>query len=287
MSERTGRPNARHRRRRRRANADRTPAKRLSFKTIFADEFCEIRANRRALKKADRVLLSFTGGGHAMGGMRVQTLEFVGTASRQGAPIFITDLTRSWGNRLDFPRIADRLAPYLEGKEVVSLGNSMGGFLSILATSYLPIKTAIAMSPQFSVHPQIVPQERRWAKYRRTIDCFRYDSLEGHFQTGTKYYAFFGAARTEKVHYTKFPVCDNVAVMVFPGQGHSLAQWLHGQGQMDTIISACISGTFSLPMIRDAAGPDAYQIGTQHRPWMMRSLWARLSPLVRSPLGQR
>lgn len=205
-----------------------------------------MRGDREQLADASRILLSFTGIGLRLGGLETQGPEFVGSALRRGAPIFITDLTRSWGNRVDFESLARLLAPHFEGREVVSIGNSMGGFLSILATSYFPITTAIAFAPQFSVHPKIVPAEERWSRHRNAIDTWRFESLKPHFHRKTRYFVFFGGHRREAIHFSRFPMRANVRTFVFPGVGHDIASFMKDGKVLDDVIDGCLSGRFDL-----------------------------------------
>jgi len=121
-----------------------------------------------------RTLLSFTGVGHGMGGVNVQKAEFFGTGRNFDNLLFLTDKTRSWGNLLDFDDIAARLAPFREGTELSAIGNSMGGFLAIVASRFMPMRRVVSFVPQFSVDPALVPWEFRWKEYREAIREFKF-----------------------------------------------------------------------------------------------------------------
>lgn len=174
------------------------------FETIYEDADVLIRTLQIDEDENESVLLSFTGIGHAMGPMNVQRPEFVATGIRMGRVIFISDLNRTWGNALDFALIARILEPYTKDRRVFAIGNSMGGFLSVLANNHIPIEVAISFSSQFSVSPEIVPEERRYLKYTDNITTFHYESLDGYFNDRTRYFMFFGDSDIEKRHWGRF-----------------------------------------------------------------------------------
>jgi hypothetical protein len=132
---------------------------------VFENEYLRITA-RQALsdERSGGVLLSFTGVGHAMGGIDVQQPEFFGAGRGFDNIIFVSDLTRSWGNHIDFPLLAERVAPFIAGRRVFCIGNSMGGFLAILASRYIEIEASISFAPQYSINPETAPWEDRWKK---------------------------------------------------------------------------------------------------------------------------
>ena len=126
----------------------------VALDTIYEDENVRIRTNAGEGPRCGTVLLSFTGIGHAMGVINVQRPEFVSTGIRMGRVIFISDLNRTWDNGLDFPRVAEVIAPYTRGSRVLAIGNSIGGFLSVIASNDLPIETSLSFASQFTVSPR-------------------------------------------------------------------------------------------------------------------------------------
>ena len=72
--------------------------------------------------------ICFTGIGHAIGGVDIQSFEFL-KSSQNSTTIFVVDRKRSWGNSINFDDFLDAIAKYIEGKIVNTVGNSMGGVL--------------------------------------------------------------------------------------------------------------------------------------------------------------
>lgn len=222
--------------------------------TIIDDAVCKMAAVHPPDPSQKRVLLSFTGVGHGMGGIDVQRPEFFGAGRAFDNVIFISDVTRSWGNALDFDLILENLRPYIDQKRVFMIGNSMGGFLSVLMSNFLETEACIAFVPQFSVSGKIVRFEHRWRNYRRHIKDFKYPSLEGRFNQSTRYYLFSGASWPDRKHWKRFPHQDNVQNIIIGKSAHNLAVELKSVGKLPALISACFDGDFSLEWMTDTLG---------------------------------
>lgn len=188
------------------------------------------------------VVLSFTGIGHAMGGLDVQKPEFFGAGRGFDEVVFVTDKTRSWGNRLDFGRLAALLDPIVAGRRLCTVGNSMGGFLAVVATRHLPVTRAVAFVPQFSVDPRVVPWEPRWRDYRDAIEYFAIPDLGEAFAVEPTYFVFSGGTNLDRRQARHFPVADNIHHLLFPEVDHGLAGWLKAEGRLADILAACLWG---------------------------------------------
>ena len=188
------------------------------------------------------VLLSFTGVGHAMGGIDVQKPEFFGSGEQFSNIIFITDRKRSWGNSIDPNLVMSILEPLIENRDVYAIGNSMGGFLSIIFSSLINMKVVVAFVPQFSVNSEIVPDETRWRKYTEKINKFRYVSLQHYFVDRTKYYLFYGNDQNDKRHWEKIEITENINLVVFPFGDHDLASELKNRGTLKRLITEAYQG---------------------------------------------
>jgi hypothetical protein len=192
--------------------------------------------------ESDKILLCFTGIGHSMGGLDVQGPEFAGTGLNFGTPVFLYDKKRSWGNALDFDVMARVLAPIVAGRTVVSMGNSMGAFLAIAATQYVPISRCFAFAPQFSVDPTVLPKENRWARYRDQIETFRLPSLAQSFNDTCEYFIFSGATPRERLHWENFPVAGNIHSFILPDSDHDIALDLKASERLNALMQICMTG---------------------------------------------
>jgi hypothetical protein len=220
--------------------------------TLHEDDNLLIRHVHRPVVGNGRVLLSFTGIGHGMGGMEVQRPEFFRAGESYEHILFVSDLERTWGNSLDFGILAgilDRLAPATRAD---AIGNSMGGFLAVLAGAHLPMRTVLAFAPQFSVHPDIVPGDPRWMNYRSRIADWSVPSLEGRLVPSCRYYLFSGGNPLDAAQLALFPSGGNIVTERLAGFDHGVGDQLKQLGLLGEVVTRCFDGTYTSDWLRDA-----------------------------------
>ena len=206
--------------------------------------------NNVVSKDNDNILLSFTGIGHAMGGIDVQNAEFFGLGRNFDNVIFITDKTRSWGNLLNFEQINIIVKQFANNSKLYSIGNSMGGCLSIIASKYIEISVSISFAPQFSVNPKIASWETRWRDYISNIKTHDIEHVGSYFNNKTRYFIFSSGDKLDRRHATLFPVKGNINHYLFPEFNHALASQLKEVGVLYEIISKALDGSINLDDIK-------------------------------------
>ncbi|MDA9190826.1 hypothetical protein N9P07_05240 [Alphaproteobacteria bacterium] len=156
-----------------------------------------------------------------------------------GNKIWVQDVNYSWGNNLNFEGISEAINPFFSDTNI-SVGNSMGGFLSILTTKYFPINISISFVPQFSVKNTIIPNASEFPEYTDRISNWRYPSLDGHFNSNTKYMIFSTDSVREQKHWRKIKNAPNIHKFIFKNTKHSLAMDLKKMGVLYSLIEECI-----------------------------------------------
>ncbi len=210
------------------------------LRCLFEDHHLKITSSAR--DRSHTIVLCFTGVGHALGGIDVQKPEFAHSiAAANATPVFIFDKTRSWGNRVDFGRIAATVAPLTEGP-VIGLGNSMGGFNAIVMSNHIDMAACVAFAPQFSLHPDIMPSETRWRGYGAGITDWRIPSLAGQFNTTTRYLTVNGDDPLERPHWSRFPIQPNAEHLVIRGVEHDGAAVMKQAGVLGAFLAAAFTG---------------------------------------------
>ncbi len=227
---------------------------------ILENEVCRIEAIEPASGEQETVLLSFTGIGHAMGGLEIQKTEFFGAGRGFDNVIFISDLVRSWGNSLDFDEILAALRPFVEGRKLFAIGNSMGGFLGVVMSNLLKIDTVVAFVPQFSVSGRVFWTEHRWRNHRVHIKEYKIPSLADQFNATTQYYLFSSNSWPDRKHWKRFPAGPNIDNIVLKDGAHNLAAGLKESGKLSGLIEACFTGRFSIEWMNDTLGVGARKI---------------------------
>lgn len=216
---------------------------------IQDDDTCRIEVDRKALAAAERLVVTFAGIGHGRRPRGVPVPEFIGSASRYGAPISIADKRRSWGNSLDIHNISRTVLELADGRPIFTLGNSMGGFLAILFSTPLRATRTVAVASQFSVCPTINPNEHRWDYFALNIDKWWYPSLLGHFNFVTEYFTLNGSIPQERRHWFRFPHQSNTQHYVFDGIGHNVAAHLKDVEALSLVLDHAFLGDFESDLI--------------------------------------
>lgn len=191
-----------------------------------------------------RLVICMSGVGRNRGLMPPR--EFTGSASSGGANhvLFFSDGSRSWMNG---PGIAGRIADYARRycdfhgvDQVVAMGNSMGGFAACVLAELIPVNTVISFSPQFSMHPDVVPEERRWHYWRDRITQWPCRDVGGLDAGQTRYYVFHGDHPAEAQHWLRFPSGPRIHHYIFKGQGHNVAALLRKRQILGQVVDLAI-----------------------------------------------
>lgn len=174
--------------------------------------------------------------------------EFFKIASGEGLNhvLFISDISRSWLNGVDMveriKRSIELIAEMANADRVVAIGNSMGGTMAILMADYVKFETVTALVPQVSVHPDIVPEETRWMRFRKRIKTYRFEQIIKMNARDTRYFVFHGGSDDELVHAARFPAFENGQHYILPNDDHNLARSLRKDGQLSPLMYQAMMG---------------------------------------------
>ncbi|HEX2556117.1 MAG TPA: hypothetical protein VHL98_20655 [Microvirga sp.] len=197
---------------------------------------------------SDAAVISFTGIGHNLGA--IQLPEF-GETLRSAAPdchvYYVIDKNRAWYNGIEL-RIASILGSHLRNsgaRAVYTVGNSMGGFGAILFAGLLPnVRSAIAFSPQSSVHPIYVPSEVRWQHYVQRISSWTVPDVLPLMSRDVRYLVFFGAEHAmDARHAERFTRLGppSATLWKIEGDSHGVAAKLKRRGLIVDVLRAAMS----------------------------------------------
>jgi len=159
--------------------------------------------------------------------------EFVDQASANGTAhvLFLADPARSWMNGDGVAEamvqvVADYRAAH-EIDEVVTLGDSMGGFAALVLPDLMPVNVAVAFAPQFSIDRALVPEETRWRGYAERIGAWRYRDVGALAAEGTSYAILHGSHPAEAAHWMRFPALQRGSGhFIMAGHAHNVAALL-------------------------------------------------------------
>lgn len=214
---------------------------------------------------SDSRVVTIALGGFA-GGMGIPPFEFFKiTADLDTNRVFIRDLPQAMYHR-GLPGVdggVDGIIRVLREKietngieRVVVVGNSGGGYASLLVGALLEADHVLAFSPVTFIGPvaRLVHRDRRAPKlfYRawfspsretRYFDLkqvFRRHGLQTSFHI---YYCHTGdLGRLDTLHATRMDGFPNVSLHRFDRGGHNLVKLLRDEGKLDGILQRAVSG---------------------------------------------
>ena len=193
----------------------------------------------------DRLVVVFSGVGSDPA--EYPQIEFFRTATQgeQNHALFIRDMSRSWLNApgLDTQIIemVEKVAADHAISEIAMIGNSMGGSMALLLAHQIKAKCVLAFVPQYSVCPDVVPEETRWKRYRKHITHFRFHEAVPEVSPDQKIFVVHGGTEAELAHALRFPKTPAVRHFIIPKYGHSLAAKLHNKKALGPLINAALA----------------------------------------------
>ena len=198
-----------------------------------------------ALGESSRLIVSFT----SVGTERDQwpPKEFVGLASQNGRNhvICITDISRSWMNskgmaNLIVTKISDYVLEHGITK-VMAIGTSMGAYNALILGRKMPLSRIICFTPQYSVHPEVLPEEKRWWWFRKQITNWPFKQMDKLPKPPVPIYMFHGDTPDERMHWERFPTAPNLKHYIFKGADHNFVGNLKGADTLRKIVVAAIN----------------------------------------------
>ncbi|RID90053.1 hypothetical protein D2N39_19955 [Gemmobacter lutimaris] len=184
-----------------------------------------------------RLVVCFSGVGRDR--RRPPRLEFAKTASGAGRDhaLYIADPRRSWLNAPglieDVVSLVEAEAAEVGATEVVAMGHSLGGFSALALGGFTQVDAALALSPQFSVDPAVVPDESRWMPFREQIETFRISDVRDVMADRTQHYIIFGAHARERAQSRLLRPAPNAHCFMLPGVRHDTVMRMFHAGILD------------------------------------------------------
>lgn len=196
--------------------------------------------------QGDTLVVSLSGVGNARA--EQPPCEFFKLASQEGTNhvLFVSDASRSWLNGAGLASAIvtaiEDTADRINATRIVALGNSMGGTMALLLAKLTRIDVAISVVPQFSVHPDRVPEETRWRVFRKRITDWPFEAVERLPTDHTQIIILHGGTHDERVHLDRYPRDRRAKHFVFPQMDHRLAFRLHRDRKLAPIVEHAIAG---------------------------------------------
>jgi lysophospholipase L1-like esterase/tetratricopeptide (TPR) repeat protein len=163
--------------------------------------------------------------------------------SRAVNAIHVLSRDNDWYLLPDIERALSAAAKAVESFDRVSAyGSSMGAYAAIRLGKLAGATTAIALSPQFSIDPRLVPFEDRWNPDARRLDyeIERRLGLKGFVSSAD---VFYDPGNRDARHVELFRGCLEVRDIRLPDCGHPVTGFLAEVGLLERAVLEAAQGT--------------------------------------------
>ncbi|KIT15119.1 hypothetical protein [Jannaschia aquimarina] len=194
-----------------------------------------------------RLVVVFTGMKRGVGGETLD--EFAASASCGGenAVLFVTDRRITWFAAPGlWARTVDMIREIIEAEgieEVITLGNSMGGYAAMLLPRDIPVRRAIAFAPQITMDREIL-DDARWPDVKSEWGDLPVRNLADTVsETRTHYFAFASRDCAEDVaHLDLLPRQPRMHRFLLASDRHNPARTLKEKGVLGRVVAAIVRG---------------------------------------------
>lgn len=147
-----------------------------------------------------------------------------------------------WYQTREMESVIDAARTWLQGRQAVAYGSSMGGYGALAFGGTLGI-ASVALAPQFSIDRSVVPFERRWAEEAAKIERFD-NSLIDRKTTG---YIFYDPlVRLDRLQAHNILSRSNCSAVRCPLSGHSVPRHVNKVMPLPELVLSVMRRTFSI-----------------------------------------
>jgi pimeloyl-ACP methyl ester carboxylesterase len=218
----------------------------------------------RYVGQSRRLVVCFSGLGKDQSQPPGYEFSAIATGGGEDHVLYIADPNRSWLNQ---PGLVDEIVALIDEvkaeagvTQVVALGHSMGGFSACVLPHFTPVDYVLALSPQVSVHPDIVPDDPRWMTHRAAIDNIDITDVASYLMPDTYYVVVYGRHGREAPQRDRFPNPDHLSLFVMPLTNHNTAARLKGLGLLTDLRDLVFDGRIEEAADLLQSGARAYQL---------------------------
>lgn len=144
---------------------------------------------------------------------------------------------------LSFEDFRSAVLPYVEGKNVICYGSSLGGYCAIYYAGAINA-SVIAAAPRNSAHPDLVRKKR--GKSRFSLSLYKHSSIGENELTGKSITIILDPYHlADVIFYRKYirPFYkDSVRLIEIPHAGHEVLYYLRDTQQLSDLIFSFVSG---------------------------------------------
>ncbi len=197
---------------------------------------------------SDRLILVFSGVGSPTDSVPKLEAPLLAGWDGENHVLFISDAQRTWMNAAGMlealVQAVTTLVARIKPARIVTFGNSMGGSMAMIFANYFRVDAVLAMVPQFSAKPELVPEERRWRPFRNKITEWPIPSVPSLNANAATCMILHGGDVQDMHHARRFRAAGNVEHYILPQCSHSLAANLKKTERIRPLMEAFILGDY-------------------------------------------
>lgn len=156
--------------------------------------------------------------------------------------IHVINRRNRWYQHPERPAALAAVAAATRGHDrVITYGSSMGGYAALRYAALCGADTALALSPQFSADPKVVPWETRWQ-----ADVARTHFAEPPYAgVAQEYVVYDPRLALDARHAAMIADATNATCIPIPFGGHPVGPLLAETGALHQAIRAIVAGDFA------------------------------------------
>ena len=118
--------------------------------------------------------------------------------------------------------------------KAVGYGSSMGGYGAMMLSNLLRLDATLTLSPQYSIQPEKVQGDSRWANIASELN-FVFDDMNIGMSATARHNLFYDPCTADKIHAQLFEK-RGANCFALPHSGHSSAGFLQQVGMLTEIV---------------------------------------------------
>lgn len=160
--------------------------------------------------------------------------------------IHVVPRANDWYQHGDMPAALAAVRAAAAGKPVFTYGSSMGAYAALRFGGALGAAAAIALSPQFSLDPAVVPHERRWRPEAARLRFLDWDRPGFAPAPGI---VFYDPCGPDAAHAALWAASGPMTPVPLPHAGHPAGAFLAQTGLLGPAVLDIVHGQFDAPAL--------------------------------------
>lgn len=143
---------------------------------------------------------------------------------------------------------------------IVIYGSSMGAYAAVRFADAVGATDVLALSPQYSIAPEVAPHEDRWPQDAERIQWL--PALNGPIQSTARIVVVYDPKGPDRWHGERIAADVAVQPVLLPYTSHPVTTYIHESGLLKSLLEDLLDGTFDPRAFRRLARNHRARSGT-------------------------